>query len=81
MTVYFGLFFSLQKLHFNHTLAVKPTTVNMRNCQVVLIVEIRITKTMNLLTMGGAQIRVCLFTFHPIALKQLNSLTTINTFS
>ena len=36
---------------------------------------------MNLLKMCGPQIRLCLFTFRPIALKQLNSLTTINTLS
>ena len=31
--------------------------------------------------MCGWQIQLCLFTFRPIALKQLNSLTTIYTFS
>jgi len=31
--------------------------------------------------MCGPQIRLCLFTFRPIALKQLNSLTTIVTLS
>jgi len=31
--------------------------------------------------MFGPQIRLCLFTFRPIASKQLNSLTTIVTFS
>ena len=31
--------------------------------------------------MCGPQIRLCLFTFRPIASKELNSLTTINTFS
>jgi len=36
---------------------------------------------MNLLKMCGPQIRLCLFTFWPIASKQLNSLTTIDTFS
>jgi len=36
---------------------------------------------MNLLKMSGPQIRLCLFTFRPIASKQLNSLTTIDTLS
>ena len=31
--------------------------------------------------MSGPQIWLCLFTFRPIASKQLNSLTTIDTFS
>jgi len=36
---------------------------------------------MNLLKKCGPQIRLCLFTFHPIASTQLNSLTTIDTLS
>jgi len=40
-----------------------------------------ITENMYLLKMSGLQIRVCLFTFRPIASKQLNSLTTIDTLS
>jgi len=32
---------------------------------------------MNLLKMCGPEIQLCLFTFRPIASKQLNSLTTI----
>jgi len=40
-----------------------------------------ITEKMNLLKMCGSQIRLCLFTFWPIASKQLNSSTTINTLS
>jgi len=36
---------------------------------------------MNLLKLCGLQIRLCLFTFWPIASKQLNSLTTIVTLS
>jgi len=36
---------------------------------------------MYLLKMSGPQIRLCLFTFRPIASKQLKSLTTIDTFS
>ena len=35
----------------------------------------------NFLKMCGPQIRLCLFTIRPIALKQLNILTTIDTFS
>jgi len=40
-----------------------------------------IREKMNLLKMCGLQIRLCLFTFRPIASKHLNSLTTIVTFS
>jgi len=36
---------------------------------------------MSLLKMCGPQNRHCLFTFWPIVLKQLNSLTTVDTFS
>jgi len=36
---------------------------------------------MNLLKMCGPQIRLCLFTFRPIASKSLNSLTTIDILS
>jgi len=36
---------------------------------------------MNLLKICGSQFRLWLFAFWPIALKQLNSLTTIDTFS
>ena len=40
-----------------------------------------ITEKMILLKMSGPQIWLCLFTFRPIASKQLNSLTTIDTLS
>ena len=40
-----------------------------------------ITEKLNLLKMCGPQIRLCLFTFRPIASKQLNSLTTIDIHS
>jgi len=36
---------------------------------------------MYLLKISGLQIRVCLFTFRPIASKQFNSLTTIDSLS
>jgi len=36
---------------------------------------------MNLLKMCGPQIRLCLFKFRPIASKQLNSFTTMDTLS
>jgi len=36
-------------------------------------------KKMHLLKMSGPQIWLCLFTFRPIASKQLNGLTTIDT--
>jgi len=39
------------------------------------------TKKMYLLRMSGPQIRLCLFTFWPIASKKLNGLTTIDTLS
>jgi len=39
------------------------------------------TEKMNLLKMRGMQIRLCLFTCRPIASKQLNNLTTIDTIS
>jgi len=39
------------------------------------------TEQMNLLKMCSPGIRLCLFTFRPIASKQLNSLTTIITVS
>ena len=37
------------------------------------------TEEMNLFKMSGPQIRLCLFTFRPIASKQLNSLLTTDT--
>ena len=40
-----------------------------------------ITENMYLLKMSGPQIRLCLFTFWPIASKHLNSFTTIATLS
>jgi len=40
-----------------------------------------ITEKVYLLKMCGPQIRLCLFTFRPIASKQLNSLTTIDSLS
>jgi len=40
-----------------------------------------ITEKMHLLKMPGPQIWLCLFTFRPIASKQLNGLTTIDTVS
>ena len=40
-----------------------------------------ITEKKHLLKMSGPQIWLCLFTFRPIALKQLNGLTTIDTIS
>ena len=40
-----------------------------------------ITEKIHLLKMSGPQIWLCLFTFRPIASKQLNGLTTIDTVS
>jgi len=61
---------------------VKPNAVNMRYCQILLFMHGKMwQKKMNLLKMSGPQIRLCLFTFRPIASKQLNSLLTIATRS
>jgi len=38
-------------------------------------------RKLNLLKKCGPQIRLCLFMFRPISLKQLNSWTTVDTFS
>jgi len=48
---------------------------------IVIIAYKNITEKMHLLKMSGPQIWLCLFTFRPIASKQLNGLTTINTVS
>jgi len=48
---------------------------------IVIHACINITDKMNLLKMCGPQIRLCLFTFRPIASKQLNSLTTSDILS
>jgi len=40
-----------------------------------------ITEKVYLLKMCGPQIRLCLFTFRPIALKLLNGLSTIDSLS
>ena len=39
------------------------------------------TEKINLLKTSGPQIRLCLFTFRPIASKQFNSFLTIDTLS
>jgi len=48
---------------------------------IVILACKNITEKMHLLKMSGRQIRLCLFTFRPIASKQLNGLTTIETVS
>ena len=48
---------------------------------IVILACKNITEKMNLLKMSGPQIWLCLFTFRPIALKQLNGLTAIATVS
>jgi len=48
---------------------------------IVILACKNITEKMHLLKMSGPQIWLCLFTFRPIASKQLNSLTTFNTVS
>jgi len=56
--------------------------VNMRKPNIVIHLCKNITeKKKNLLIMCGPQIRLCLFTFRPIASKQLNSFTAIDTLS
>ena len=46
---------------------------------IVIIACKNMTEKMHLLKMSGLQIWLCLFTFRPIASKQLNGLTTIDT--
>ena len=48
---------------------------------IVILACKNITEKMHLLKMSGPQIWLCLFTFRPIASKQLNGLTTIDTVS
>jgi len=48
---------------------------------IVILACKNITEKMHLLKMSGPQIWLCLFTFRPIALKQLNGSTTIDTVS
>jgi len=48
---------------------------------IVILACKNITEKMHLLKMSGPQILLCLFTFRPIASKQLNGLTTIDTIS
>ena len=48
---------------------------------IVFLALINIAEKMQLLKMSGPQIWLCLFTFRPIASKQLNGLTTIDTVS
>jgi len=47
----------------------------------VILARKNITEKMHLLKMSGPQIWLCLFTFRPIASKQLNGLLTIDTVS
>ena len=46
---------------------------------IVILACKNLTEKMHLLKMSGPQIWLCLFTFRPIASKQLNGLTTIDT--
>jgi len=48
---------------------------------IIILACTNITEKMHLLQMSGPQIWLCLFTFRPIASKQLNGLTTIDTVS
>jgi len=48
---------------------------------IVILACKNITERMHLLKMSGPQIWLCLFTFRPIASKQLNILTIIDTVS
>jgi len=56
-----------------------PSIVNTLKCSYLCMYNI--TEKMNLLKMCGPQIWLCLFTFRPIASKQLKSLTTIDILS
>jgi len=62
---------------------VKPTPVYMRHCQMLLSIHVKILQRKWLCWKCVARILGFLFffTFRPIASKQLNSLTTIDTFS
>jgi len=53
---------------------VKLTNIVIHACK-------NITEKMNLLKWCGLQLRLCLYSFRPIALKQFNNLTTIETVS
>ena len=48
---------------------------------IVILACKNITEKMHLLKMSGPQIWLCLFTFRPIAVKQLDGLTTIDIVS
>jgi len=59
---------------------VKHILGNARNGQVKVSMHVKILKKKWMCCMCGPQIWLCLFTFRPIALKQLNSLTIFDTF-
>jgi len=66
-------------LHFNRLLRVTLSPVHLRVCHMKLSMHVKILEIKNLLKMCGQHIRCCLVTFRPIALQQLNSLTTLET--
>ena len=67
-------------LTFNHSM--NPTPVNMRSCQIQLFMHDKILqKKTTLLKRCDLQIQLCLFMLYLITLKQLKSLTLIDTFS
>ena len=60
----------------------KPTPVNMKKLPNIVIYACdNITEKMNLIKMCVPQIRLCLFTFRPVASKRCNSLNGIYSLS
>ena len=59
----------------------KHTPVNIRNWQILLVMHVKKYRKNNLLKMCGPQIRLWLFTFRPIASKQLNIYLDYNRYS
>jgi len=53
----------------------------MRNCQIQLFMHVNVIQKNVLLKMSGPQIWLWLLTFWPVASKQLNGLTTIDSLS
>jgi len=68
-------------LLLNHTLAVNPTLVKMRNCIILLFMHVKILQKKTLLKKCGPKMWLCLFMFRLNTQKQLNRLTLIDMFS
>ena len=75
------MFFKIQKMLLN---ALNLLYCKFNITQRIFVEDIgkqNVTENMYLLKMSGPQIRLCLFTFRPIAWEQLNNLLTIKTLS